>query len=183
MKKIVLLGDSIRQIGYGTKLPEIIGEQFTVWQPKENCRFSKHTLRGVMCEWSKDIDESDIIHWNNGLWDVLDYGDGVFTPIDEYISNMVRIAEILKKKSKKVIFATITPVTENYRYTNVETIKYYNSVIVPELEKCGVIINDLFSFVYPNIDTYIKKDDNIHLTEEGINACANRVKDIILANL
>lgn len=183
MKKIVLLGDSIRQIGYGTKLPEIIGEQFTVWQPKENCRFSKHTLRGVMCEWSKDIDESDIIHWNNGLWDVLDYGYGVFTPIDEYVSNMVRIAEILKKKSNKVIFATITPVTENYRYTNVETIKYYNSVIVSELEKCGVIINDLFSFVYPNIDTYIKKDDNIHLTEEGINACANRVKDIILANL
>ena len=183
MKKIVLLGDSIRQIGYGTKLPEIIGEQFTVWQPKENCRFSKHTLRGVMCEWSKDIEGSDIIHWNNGLWDVLDYGYGVFTPIDEYVSNMVRIAEILKKKSNKVIFATITPVTDKYKHTNVETIKYYNRVIVPELEKRGIIINDLFSLVYPNIDTYIKKDDNIHLTEEGINACANRVKDVILANL
>ena len=68
-RKIVLLGDSIRQIGYGTKLPEMLLNECDVWQPKENCRFSKHTLRGVLCEWAKDIDKSDVIHWNNGLRD------------------------------------------------------------------------------------------------------------------
>ena len=182
-RKIVLLGDSIRQIGYGTKLPEMLLNECDVWQPKENCRFSKHTLRGVLCEWAKDIDKSDVIHWNNGLWDVLDYGEGVFTPMDEYITNMTRIAEILKQKANRVIFATTTPVGVYYKYTNVETIQHYNQMIVPELEKRGIIINDLFSFVYPNIDIYIRKDDHIHLTEEGINACANRVKDVILASL
>ena len=67
MYKITLLGDSIRQIGYGTKVPELLGEEFEVYQPKENCRFSKHTLRGVTCEWAKDINGSDVVHWKNSI--------------------------------------------------------------------------------------------------------------------
>lgn len=47
MKKVILLGDSIRLIGYGTKLPEILGADYDVWQPEENCRFSNYTLRMV----------------------------------------------------------------------------------------------------------------------------------------
>ena len=43
MKKIVLLGDSIRQIGYGTKVPEMLGTDFSVWQPSDNCRFAEYT--------------------------------------------------------------------------------------------------------------------------------------------
>ena len=183
MYKITLIGDSIRQIGYGTKVPEMLGEEFEVYQPKENCRFSKHTLRGVTCEWAKDINGSDIVHWNNGLWDVLDYGFGVFTPEEEYIANMLKIAEILQSRAKKVIFATITPVTENYKHSNVEIIRRYNEIIVPELQKRGVIINDLYTTVWNNIDEYIRKDDNIHLTEVGIDACAKQVCDIIKGNL
>ena len=30
MKKVVLLGDSIRQIGYGTILPEILKDEFGI---------------------------------------------------------------------------------------------------------------------------------------------------------
>ena len=182
MPKITLLGDSIRQIGYGTKVPEMLGEGFEVYQPKENCRFSKHTLRGVTCEWAKEIDGSDIVHWNNGLWDVIDYGYGIFTPEEEYVANMLKIAEILQKRAGKVIFATITPVTEKYPWTNVEVIRRYNEIVVPELEKRGVIINDLHTTVWDNIDEYIR-EDNIHLSEAGIDACAKQVCDIIKKNL
>jgi len=182
MYKITLLGDSIRQIGYGTKVPEMLGEGFEVYQPKENCRFSKHTLRGVTCEWAREIEGSDIVHWNNGLWDVLDYGYGIFTPEDEYIATMLKIAEILQDKAKKVIFATTTPVTENYKLTTVETIRRYNAIIVPELEKRGIIINDLHTTVWNNIDAYIR-EDNIHLSEAGIDACAKQVCEVIKKNL
>ena len=34
MKKVTLLGDSIRQIGYGTKVPELLGEEYEV-NPEE----------------------------------------------------------------------------------------------------------------------------------------------------
>ena len=52
MKKVVLLGDSIREIGYGTKVPELLKDEFTVWQPEENWRLKKnkkdhHSRRGL----------------------------------------------------------------------------------------------------------------------------------------
>ena len=183
MKKITLLGDSIRQIGYGGMVRELLGEEFKVFQPKENCRYCKFTLKGVMRDWRPYIEGSDLIHWNNGLWDTMDFGDGIFSPIDEYVSNMLRIAEILQKCAPKVIFATTTPVTKEYPYSNVERIRQYNAALVPELEKRDILINDLHSFVYPNMDTFIRKDDHIHLTEEGILACANQIKQVILEHV
>ena len=182
MTKVTLLGDSIRLLGYGTKLPEMLGENFTVYQPADNGRYAKYTLRGVMHDWKKDIEGSDIIHWNNGLWDILDFGEGLFTPIDEYVAVMTRITDILKKRADKVIFATTTPITERYPYAVLQTVIDFNNALVPELKKRGIIINDLFSLVYPNMSTFIK-DDNIHLTEAGIDACAHQVKDIIIATL
>ena len=68
MKKVVLLGDSIRLIGYGPKIPELLGSDYQVWQSEDNCRFVKYTLR-CLFDWREDIKDADIIHWNNGLWD------------------------------------------------------------------------------------------------------------------
>lgn len=61
MKKITLLGDSIRQIGYGTKVPEMLGEGYEVFQPEDNCRFVKYTLR-LIFDLKKIIEGSDVIH-------------------------------------------------------------------------------------------------------------------------
>ena len=66
--KITLLGDSIRLIGYGLKVPQLLGTDFEVYQPTENCRFAKHTFRG-MADWKNDMAGSRIVHWNNGIWD------------------------------------------------------------------------------------------------------------------
>ncbi len=177
--KVTLLGDSIRQIGYGLKVPQLLGDDFEVYQPIENCRFAKYTLQAIRV-WQKDMEGSDIIHWNNGLWDVgNNWGDGPLTPIDEYVRDMVRVAKVLKTKAKKVIFATITPVRFDNPDTDNNLIKQYNAALVPELEKLGIIINDLYSFVYPNIEEYILESDKIHLTDEGIEACARQVTAII----
>lgn len=178
--KISLIGDSIRQIGYGTKVPELLGKDFEVFQPNENCRFSKYTLRGLY-DWKEGMEGSRIVHWNNGLWDVCDlFGDGTFCTIEEYISNMERIADILLKRHEIVIFATTTPVTSEHARNKNENIMKFNKAIVPVLEKKGIIINDLFTPVYENIDEFIRKDDNIHLTEKGIYVCSRLVADKIL---
>ncbi len=179
MRKVTLLGDSIRLIGYGTKVPEMLGADYVVFQPEENCRFAKYTLRGVLLEWKEDIAGSDIIHWNNGLWDVCDLGDGVFTAEEEYISGMIRIAKLLKQQAKVVIFATTTPVTTDHADCENERIKQYNDRLIPLLKDMGIFVNDLFGLVYPNIDSFIRKDDKIHLTDEGIDACAKQVVNII----
>ena len=64
MVKVTLLGDSIRMIGYGLKVPELLSEEFEVFQPKENCKFAKFTLRGLF-DWETNMAGSRIVHWNN----------------------------------------------------------------------------------------------------------------------
>ena len=178
MTKITLLGDSIRQIGYGKIVPGLLGEEYEVYQPDDNCRFSKYTLRGLY-DWKQGMTGSQIVHWNNGLWDVCDYfSDGLFSDENEYITNMLRIADVLISNHEKVIFATTTPVTERNVFIKNSDIERYNEIIVPLLEEKGVIINDLYSIVSKDIERYIKQD-NIHLSDEGVEICAKQVADVI----
>lgn len=179
MKKIVLLGDSIRLIGYGTKLAELLGDEFVIWQPEENCRFSLYTLRNLRT-WEDDIRGADIIHWNNGLWDISNrYGDGPLVKEDVYVDSMLRIARVLKTMSKKIVFATTTPVREYPGATenNADIIRY-NELIVSPLKEMGIFINDLNSVVSQNVDEYIC-EDNVHLSNQGIDVCADAVAHFI----
>lgn len=176
--KVTLLGDSIRLLGYGRFVPELLGEDYEVFQPEDNCRFAKHTLRGIF-DWSKQMEGSRIVHWNNGLWDCCDlFGDGFFTSEEEYVANMLRIADLLLSRHDKVIFATTTPVSlKNVCYTN-STIERYNEILVPKLQEKGVIINDLYRLVATDIDRYIA-EDLIHLAEDGARLCARQVANVI----
>ena len=181
MKKVVLLGDSIRLIGYGTKVPEMLGDDYQVWQSEDNCRFAKYTLR-CLFDWRDDIAGADIIHWNNGLWDtstgLFDDGGKPFTCEEEYVENMLRIAAELKKITPNVIFATTTPVHPDYLYNSNTVIERYNQVLVPKLLEMGLRINDLHSGGAPNVPEYIC-EDQIHLTDAGARACAERVVAMI----
>lgn len=179
MIKVTLLGDSIRMSGYGKTVPNLLGEDFDVFQPNDNCRFAKYTLRGLF-DWEQQMAGTKIVHWNNGLWDICNlFGDGLFTSESEYIENMLRIADILIAKYDKVIFATTTPVTAKNQYNKNSDIEKYNALIVPLLKEKGIIINDLYKLVSSDIDRFIKKEDNIHLTDDGIKVCAQQVADII----
>ena len=181
-KKIALLGDSIRMMGYGTVVPEMLGEDYEVFQPDDNCRFAKYTLRGLF-DWQEELKDCEVIHWNNGLWDVCDlFGDGsLFSTDEEYVQNMLRIARLLKKITPNVIFATTTPVDPMHPHNKNEDIVRFNGLIVPKLLEMGFAINDLHAVVAPHIDEYIRKDDKIHLTEKGTIACAKKVVEAIRA--
>jgi len=179
MTRVVLLGDSIRKIGYGPRVPMMLGDGYEVYQPDDNCRFAKYTLRGVLHDWKGNIEGCDIVHWNNGLWDICDLGDGVFTDPEEYVTNMLRIAAALQKMAKKVIFATTTPVIDGHPFNKNETIEAYNRLIIPKLQEMGIVINDLHGLVMPQVSTYIREDDQIHLTEAGIEACSEQTAEAI----
>ena len=112
MKKVFLLGDSIRE-NYQEKVIEKLGEGYQVFYPNENCRFSAYTLN-CLRYWFEPVPEDiDVIHWNNGLWDTAFINDeGVpFLSIDDYIKYMQRILISLRSRrpKAKIILATITP--------------------------------------------------------------------------
>ena len=178
-KKVVLLGDSIRLIGYGLHVPEMLGDEYEVWQPEDNCRFTFYTLR-ILHDFKDSIKGADVIHWNNGLWDVSDFfGDGSFTPIEVYVEQLKRIAGILKTYAPTVIFATTTvPAPNGIEDQNDERIKLFNKAAVEALEPMGIIINDIFPMVYGHTDEMIC-DDKLHLSEVGAKKIAARVADVI----
>lgn len=178
MKKVVLLGDSIRMIGYGTPVAERLSGEFEVWQPDDNCRFAQYTLRGLW-DWQDGIKGADIIHWNNGLWDVCHlFGDGEFTPKEEYVATMLRIARLLKERASTVIFSTTTPVRPENLHNKNEVIEAYNAAVVPHLKEMGIVINDLYTPISKDVYRYIC-EDTIHLSEDGISLAADMVEAVI----
>ena len=180
MKKIILLGDSIR-LSYGNRVRELLGEGYTVWQPEDNCRFASYTLR-MLYDYREQLKEADVIHFNCGLWDMCDlFGDGPFTPLEVYVEQMVRIAKILKTYAPVVIFSTTTPPSPKMWGHDLNRVRAYNAAAMAALDPLGVLFDDLFTPVAEDIDRMIS-EDYLHASPYGVEILANRVADCIKAN-
>ena len=190
MKNIYLIGDSIRfgyhegkktSPGYGIYVKEKLKGKANVYAPNENCRFAQYTLR-YLHEWANAIPkaEIDVVHWNNGLWDVLRlFGDEPFTEINYYGESLKRIYKRIRFlfPNAKIIFALSTSVKEEwgnkdfFRY-NCE-IELYNQKAVEVLSPLGVQFNDLYSITKTFDDTL--HSDWVHYGEEGSKILADAV--------
>ena len=180
MKKIILLGDSIR-LSYGDRVRELLGEGYTVWQPEDNCRFAAYTLR-MLFDYKAQLEGADVIHFNCGLWDMCDlFGDGPFTPLEVYVEQMVRIAKILKTYAPVVIFATTTPPSPKMWGHDLNRVRAYNAAAMAALEPLGVLFDDLFTPVAEDIDRMIS-EDYLHASPYGVEILANCVADCIKTN-
>lgn len=186
MKKIYLMGDSIRfgavnSPGYGVYVKEKLNGLAEVYYPDDNCRFAQYTLR-YLYDWANSVDAEniDIVHWNNGLWDVLRLnGDDPLTPIDVYIDFLERIYKKIGClfPNAKIIFALSTPVIEEWgnpefmRY-NIE-IEQYNDAARKLMKKLGVQVNDLYSVAAEFGENL--RSDWVHYNEEGSRLLADAV--------
>ena len=180
MKKIILLGDSIR-LSYGNRVRELLGEDYTLWQPEDNCRFAAYTLR-MLFDYKAQLEGADVIHFNCGLWDMCDlFGDGPFTPLEVYVEQMVRIAKILKAYAPVVIFAATTPPSPKMWGHDLDRVRAYNAAAMAALEPLGVLFDDLFTPVAEDIDRMIS-EDYLHASPYGVEILANRVADCNKAN-
>lgn len=178
MKKMILIGDSIR-LSYQEKVAERLADAVDIKWPVENCRFSAYTLFSLP-NWVPD-DNYDMIQWNNGQWDTCYMPDGkIHTPLETYLEYQERIACILLKRTKRLIFATTTPVwPEMFTSGHVhprrnEDIDAYNAAASELLSELGIEILDLNGPVKAGLKAYIS-EDMVHLTQAGMHLCAERV--------
>ena len=180
MKKIILLGDSIR-LSYQNRVTELLGSDYTVWGPDDNSRFASYTLR-MLFDYKAQLEGADVIHFNCGLWDMCDlFGDGPFTPLEVYVEQMVRIAKILKTYAPVVIFATTTPPSPKMWGHDLDRVRAYNAAAMAALEPLGILFDDLFTPVAEDIDRMIS-EDYLHASPYGVEILANRVADCIKTN-
>lgn len=179
MKKVLLLGDSIR-LNYGPKVFRNLDGIAEVVGPADNCRFVRYTIANIR-EWLGVYGNPDVIHWNNGIWDVHHFLDGdekVLTTLDEYLTDLERLYNRLRLTGAKIIFATSTPCKEGYPLMNNEDIIRYNKAAVELLKDKVDEINDLYSLINSDVEKYIC-NDNLHLSKDGIAAAGNQVTEII----
>ena len=184
--KVLLLGDSIRMF-YQNEVIKQLGDDYEVFAPKENCRFSLYVLNSIRF-WANEFPTPDIIHFNAGLWDtaILYHEDGCFVKIDNYVKNMKLILRELKKTGAKIIFATTTPVSDEKvnlcgpmppAHKNEDIIKY-NEAVLELFKDEDIIINDLFGKMYDEKEKYLC-EDMIHPNEAGIKLLGGAVAKAI----
>ena len=194
MKNVFLIGDSIRfgatgSPGYGGFVKEKLKDIANVYAPDENCQFAQHTQRYIW-EWMNGIngEEIDVVHWNNGLWDVLRLkGEEPFTPIDMYVYVLERVYRMIKifMPNAKIIFATSTFVIEEMakpdfmRYN--KDIEEYNAAATELMNRLGVTVNDLYAVSKPLGKEY--HSDWVHFNAEGSEILADAVAKKIKAVL
>ncbi len=178
MKKVLLLGDSIR-LGYQPYVQEGLKNEAVVVGPEENGRFAKHTLWGVNL-WINELGVPDIVHWNNGLWDLHHEAPMVeaLTPLPEYLDQMRRIINELERYGAKIIFATTIPVLPDSIGRSNAEIDLYNQATIELMQTKKIEVNDLNLLVKQGLPDLIC-EDRLHLTEEGSRLCANQTMEFI----
>lgn len=186
MKKIVLIGDSIRA-GYDKYVKQTLEGEAEVLFPKDSGRFAQYVLRTVS-DWKKEEnwgDDVDLVHWNAGLWDTLRlFGDEPLTPPEMYGQMIKRIDKRLRYlfPQAKLVFATSTWVQEekygsNFKRYN-KDIEEYNKIALEALGDTDTVINDLYAFTKELPASFYS--DVTHLyTPDGTKAMTNRVLAVI----
>lgn len=178
MKKVLLLGDSI-SMGYRPFVKEALEGRADVQYSEENGRYAKYTLYMVN-QWIRFNGAPDIVHWNNGLWDISVEPPlkGNFTPLPEYLLTLERTIQTLRDGGVgKIIFATCTYQKE-LPHICTEDVEFYNAAACALMRREGIEINDLGALVKPRLDEYVC-EDNLHLNETGYRACAAQVVRVL----
>lgn len=190
MKKILLIGDSIR-FGYDHYVEQSMKNVAEVYFPTENCKFTTYILRNLHI-WTDSLKlyEADAVHWNAGLWDTLRiYGDDNLVKPETYADNIERIYKRIKFlfPAAKQIFATSTPVIEdgyikNFESRTNEDVEKYNEIACKILVNHNVTINDLYSLLKGNHEKY-HSDQSHFYTKEGTVLIGNRVNNVLCETL
>lgn len=199
-KKVLLLGDSIRQ-SYCARVKELLADECEVYYVPDNGAYTLNTLWAVMLSWLPALgikgEELDLIHWNNGHWDhhrnLADLEP--LSTIEQYLYYNRRLHKQFAAFTDKLIWATTIPVSEKKPHIpdglgsstlskeelNSE-IKLYNDVLGAYLKHHGVWINDLYELVAADPEGMLL-EDGIHLTPEGAELAAQQVAGIIRKRL
>lgn len=186
MKNVILIGDSIRK-GYCNLVKEDLADVANVYFPDENCRFTQYTYVHLsswlaLVENPRDI---DVIHWNNGQWDVTHWDGDVsaLNTAEQYGDMLRRIYRRMREKTPnaKIIFATTTPMNPSglqcHNIRKPEEIIKYNQVAQDIMSELGVKVNDLYELMKDKPATYYK--DHCHLTPKGYRLLADQVSAMI----
>lgn len=183
--RVLLLGDSIR-MGYQDDVKALLADRADVFFPEHNGRDTTYTLHDAN-QWFIHNGKVDIIHWNNGYWDMNIEAPMTepLRPLPEYRYQLQRLIDLLKTQTKHLMFATSVPIERQgvsqdntgigalIHYDN-QWVQDYNQAAVAVMNENQVPVDDLYKFCLP-APHYYKKADHLHLTPAGYEAVAGEI--------
>ena len=190
MKRVLLLGDSIR-MGYDKKVRALLQDEYEViFSEEDNGRFAAYTLWQAN-QFFKNYGHFDLVHWNNGYWDMNVEAPmtEAIHPLEEYVNYLKRIIRLIRQNGAQIVFATTTPIYESgeakdntgteasINYSN-DWVVTYNAAACELMKEENIPVNDLYSLCLKG-PKYYKSEDMLHLTEEGYLEIAKQTAEYI----
>ena len=194
MKKVLLLGDSIRQ-GYQEYVKqELEGECEVYFDAEDNGRFVQYNF-WQLNQMYKKYGNFDIVHFNSGYWDMtIEEPDReAMNSLSEYIVWLKRIINYVRNRKGIPIFANSAPIFDELTNTKNNTSPYifhyknswvqkYNNVAERLMESEKVYVNNLYDLLITGKKFY-KCPDMLHLTEDGYKLVAKKIAMVIRKGL
>jgi len=176
LPRVLLIGDSI-SIGYTLPTREVLKGMANVHRIPTN---GGDTQRGLdsLDQWLGD-GKWDVIHFNWGLHDLKFIDDKQPVPIEKYEKNLSQLVGRLKKTGARLIWCSTPPVPDGCTPPRKnEDVIAYNAVAAKIMKANGVAIDDLYTFVLPQMKK-IQRPQNVHFLPEGYEALAGKVAESI----
>ncbi|MDB5306134.1 MAG: hypothetical protein JWO38_336 [Gemmataceae bacterium] len=189
LPRVLLLGDSIR-LGYAPLVAKKLAGRAEVISPEANGGDTAATL-GQLDQWLADA-KPVIVHFNCGLHD-LKVGTKTQAhqvPLDQYETNLKRIAERLKKATPHVIFAATTPIIDDRHAARKadfgrfdKDVRAYNERAAKAMLGLGIPVDDLYAIVQDGGPAELLGKDGTHYTPTGSDRLADAVADCLSRQL
>lgn len=185
MKKVLLLGDSIR-MGYDDYVKEELKECEVYYDKDDNGRFIAYTI-WMFNNQNNNYGPFDVVHFNTGYWDMNREAEGEPETLpEEYIHGLKKLIRLIRKSGATPVFALTTPIydtekeEDGYQVTNYKNswVKDYNEIALKVMEEENVQVNDLYSLLLDG-KRYYKCPDSLHLIEDGYKKCAIAVASAV----
>lgn len=170
LPRVLLIGDSVSG-GYTLTTRKLLAGRANVHKAPENCGPSSNGLKKLDV-WLAG-EKWDLIHFNFGIHDRK-------TPLDKYEQQLEELIGRLKKTGAKLVWAATTPVPSGTKDGDQAPawIKERNQLAAKLMQKRGIVINDLHSWMVPEI-TKFQKNDDVHFNGPGYDRIAERVARVI----
>lgn len=189
--RVLLIGDSV-SMAYTPFVRELLEGKVNVQRIPDNGGPTPNMAgfhnRWLGAYWEEGF-KWDLIHFNFGLHDLRITEGKNYTDLETYKENLRQAVAILKKTGAKLVWASTTPVPEGANPgstwgvpVNSDVIKY-NEAAAEIMKENGVVIDDLYTTIYPGFEKYLNKDKDIHYSDAGSKIFAAQISKVILEEL
>jgi acyl-CoA thioesterase-1 len=186
LPRVLLIGDSI-SMGYTLPVRELLAGKANVHRIPENGGSTRTGLEKLDAWLGKG--KWDVIHFNWGLHDLKHWKDGKMditgdqvTTVEDYAANLKLLVKRLRATGAKLIWATTTPVPEGSAGRVPGDDVKYNAAAQRVMQEANIPIDDLHAVASARL-AELQRPKNVHFTDAGSRALAEKVVESIRAQL